>query len=98
MTTTLNELSLALRIADPADARALRMLAELDEEPDLDGEVLLALIDGEPVAAMSLDDGRVVADPFVATTNAVALLEVRARQLVGGARRRARRRWRLRFA
>jgi hypothetical protein len=98
MTTTLNEFSLAIRIADAADARALQILAELDEEPALSGQVLLALIDDEPVAALSLDDGRVVADPFVATTNAVALLEVRARQLVGGARRRARRRWRLRFA
>ena len=57
MTTNVNELSFAIRIADAADTgdtRALEMLAELDEEPALSGEVLLALIDGEAVAAISL--------------------------------------------
>src|SRR5829696_1027183 len=46
---------------------------------------LVALADGEPVAAMSLHDGRVTADPFARTGEAVALLQLRAHQ----ARRRS---------
>ena len=93
----------ALRQADVDDAGALRVLAELDEQPELSGGVLLALVDGEIVAAMSLGDGRVVANPFVATAGAVALLRVRAQQLAGVAvrwprLRRPRRRLRPRFA
>lgn len=98
MSTTVNELSFALRMADAGDAPALERLAELDEEPALSGQVLLALIDGEPVAALSLQDGRVTSDPFVLTGNAVALLRLRARQLLGRTERQPRRRWRPRFA
>ena len=88
----------ALRQAQADDARALEILAELDEEPELSGETLLALIDGDAVAAMSLEDGRVVANPFVATREAVSLLKLRARHLVGLKVRQPRRRWRPRFA
>src|SRR5207248_8986053 len=68
----------ALRTAEADDARVLKMLAELDEERELSGDALLALIDGDVVAAMSLDDGRVVSNPFVATSDAVSLLKLRA--------------------
>jgi hypothetical protein len=88
----------ALRQAQADDARALKMLAELDEEPELSGVTLLALIDGDAVAAMSLEDGRVVSNPFVATKEAVSLLKLRARDLVGPRARQPRRRWRPRFA
>ncbi len=88
----------ALRPAQPEDARALKILAELDEEPELSGETLLALIDGDAVAALSLEDGRVVSNPFVATREAVSLLKLRADHLVGRRSRQPRRRWRLRFA
>jgi hypothetical protein len=44
--------------------------------------------DGRPVAAVSLSDGAVIADPFVATADVVALLQLRARQLGGQRRRR----------
>jgi hypothetical protein len=43
------------------------------------------------VAALSLADGRVVADPFRLTENAIALLRVRADHLAG--RRPRRRVW-----
>jgi hypothetical protein len=89
--------TVALRLAKADDARALKILAELDEESELSGEALLALIDGELVAAMSLNDGRVVSNPFVATADAVSLLRLRARHLSGVARRNSRRRWRPRF-
>jgi hypothetical protein len=55
-------------------------------------EVLLALLDDEPVAALSLGDGHVVANPFVRTQAAVALLHLRARHISGVSPLRARRR------
>jgi hypothetical protein len=82
--------ALVLRFAGVADGPVLRDLAELDDAPVLDGEVLLALIDGEAVAALSLGDGRVLANPFVPTEATVALLRLRAGHISG---RRPRRRW-----
>jgi hypothetical protein len=38
-------------------------------------------VDGHAVAALSLEDGRVVANPFVRTVEVVAVLRVRAEQL-----------------
>ncbi len=90
--------AVSLRMGTAADREALALLAELDEQPALSGEALIALVDGEAVAALSLGDGRVVSNPFVATTNAVALLKLRADHLAGFGARRPRRRWRLRFA
>ena len=78
-----------LRAAHVRDAEALRRLAALDDAAELQGRVLLALIDGDPVAALSLHDGRVVANPFVATVETVALLRLRAEQM-GPARARRR--------
>jgi hypothetical protein len=63
------------------DNDAVRRLAELDDAPGLEGSALLALVDGQPVAALSLEDGRVVADPFRFTTGPVSLLRLRADQL-----------------
>jgi len=80
-----------LRFAAPDDADRARELAELDDAAPLEGQVLLALIDNQAVAALSLADGRVTANPFVPTQDAVALLRLRARHLAGA---RARRRWR----
>ena len=74
---------LLLRPARAADDSNLKVLAALDEQPELRGEVLLAFLDGELVAAMSLGGRRVIAHPFVATTDAVSLLELRAHQLSG---------------
>ncbi len=81
--TTSPDPILALRVADPDDAVVLRRLADLDDAPPLDGPVLLALLDGVAVAAMSLHDGRVVADPFRPTADTVRLLALRACQLNG---------------
>lgn len=89
---------IALRLAEAEDARGLKILAALDEEPELTGHALLALIDGEAVAGMSLDDGRVVSNPFVATSDAVSLLKLRARHLFGAPVQRPRRRWLPRLA
>jgi hypothetical protein len=70
---------IALRPADPGDDDAdLARLAELDSAPPLRAPVLLALVDGEPVAALSLADGRAVADPFRTTAGVLALLRAQA--------------------
>jgi hypothetical protein len=88
--TTSNDHTLALRVADDHDAPTVRRLAALDDARPLRGEVLLALVDGEAVAATSLSDGRVVANPFLRTADTVTLLSMRAAQLAGrpAARRR----------
>jgi hypothetical protein len=70
-----------LRFAHPDEADAVRRLAELDSTTELTGQVVIALVDGEPVAGLSLPDERVVANPFVSTREAVALLRLRAEQL-----------------
>jgi len=88
MATTLN--ALAVRLAHCEEAEALWRLAQLDDAPELAGEVLVATIDGDIVAARSLEDGRVVADPFVLTSDAVEMLRRSAAALTG----RRRRRWR----
>jgi hypothetical protein len=83
-----------LRHARRADADVVRRLAILDEARPLEGPVLLGLVNGLAVAALSLADGRLVADPFVATTEARSLLRLRAAQLAG-VRIRRRLHWRL---
>lgn len=91
MTETRNS-TLALRRAAPDETDVVRRIADLDDAPTLDGDVLLALIDGEPVAALSLSTGRTVADPFVPTAEALALLRLRASHVSSRGRAR-RRRW-----
>ena len=95
------ESAVELRLARDDEAGLVRLLAQLDDAPQLEGEVLLALVSGEAVAAMSLTDRRVVANPFVRTQHAVTLLRMRADHLFGRRERRRRRpRWipRVRFA
>jgi hypothetical protein len=70
--------SLLVRPAHAGDADTLRLLAALDSAAPLTGTVLLAESDGKPVAAMSVDTGAVVADPFEPTADVVALLRVAA--------------------
>ncbi len=88
-----------LRLAGPDDTHLVERLAALDGASPLGGRVLVALIDDQALAALSLLDGRVVANPFVATGEAVALLRLRAEHLSGQrARRRLRTVLRARFA
>ena len=80
-----------LRPARADDDAVVRQLASLDDAPPLDGPVLLALVGGQAVAAIALDDERVVADPFVPTAHAVSLLQIRSRHLSNVTPRRRRR-------
>jgi hypothetical protein len=73
--------TVTLRICGPEDGDALRRLAGRDSAPPLEGTVLLAEVAGEPRAAIALETGRVVADPFALTAELVDLLRARAKQL-----------------
>jgi hypothetical protein len=70
-----------LRFAFPDDERALRRLAALDCALPPALPAVVAEVDGELWAALSLVSGRVVADPFHRTAELVDLLSARARQL-----------------
>jgi hypothetical protein len=74
--------SLTIRLAGPDDAGALRRLAALDSARPLRGRVLLAELDGAPLAAVSLETGAATADPFEYTVDAVRLLSLRRYQLL----------------
>lgn len=79
---------MVLRADRPTDESTLRRLAALDSARPLKGRALVAEIDGEPVAAIGLTDGRVVADPFVKTSEVVELLQVRADRMQPEANKR----------
>ena len=70
--------SLVLRPATSADSYELERLAALDSARPLEGDVLLAYAGGELRAALSVDSGRHVADPFWPTADLVELLEAAA--------------------
>jgi hypothetical protein len=70
----MTEQPLTLRLAGPDDDAALRRLAELDSSRPPDGRVLLAVVGSNPVAALSVETGAVVADPFRPTADVVAVL------------------------
>jgi hypothetical protein len=78
---------LVLRPATSVDAADLERLAALDSASPLEGEVLLAYAGGDVRAALSLETGRAVADPFFPSAELVALLRA-----AGG--KRPRRSWR----
>ena len=69
--------TIVIRPARTDDAFAVRRLAYLDSQRPLRGDVLVALADDVPVAAVSLTDGRIVADPFRPTADVVDLLRLR---------------------
>ena len=73
--------TVVIRRAAEADAPAVARLAALDSARVPRGDLLLALVEGAPWAALSLDDGRAVADPFRPSSEAVDLLRIRAAQL-----------------
>jgi len=77
-----------IRRTTPGDAAALRRLATLDSKQPLEGDALVAVMDGELVAAISLSGDDAIADPFKPTADLVAMLEMRARQLATAPARR----------
>ena len=72
--------ALSIRRAAADDRGAVAHLAALDSAPEPQGDVLLAEVGGEPWAALSLESGHAVADPFRRSGDVVALLRARAAQ------------------
>ena len=68
-----------IREATQADEQTLRQLAELDRKQPLRGRILIGEIQGEPAAAASIDDGRIVSHPQRPTHLLVPLVGMRAR-------------------
>ena len=73
--------SVTIRYARPDDRRALMDLAYLDSSYAPYGVVLVAEVDGRLWAALSLEDGHAVADPFRPSGELSFLLAERARQV-----------------
>ena len=73
--------TVTIRRAGSQDGVALKLLAMLDSSRPLAGPVLVAESAGLVLAAISLKDGRVVADPFFPTADLVALLRARAARI-----------------
>jgi hypothetical protein len=70
-----------IRQATEADATTLRHLAELDSQKPFAGPALIAESGGTAIAAISLFDGRVVADPFEQSAVVTQLLHMRLHAL-----------------
>jgi hypothetical protein len=74
--------AVTVRVALPSDARAVARIADLDSSYEAPrAPLLVGERGGAIVAALSLRDGHLVANPFVPTADLVALLRLRARQL-----------------
>jgi hypothetical protein len=71
---TVLPMTIALHPATDSDRRELDRLAALDSAEPLRGTVLLGRVDGVLRAALSCNDGRIVADPFSRTGHVVRLL------------------------
>jgi hypothetical protein len=69
------------RLDREGDRAAIDRVAGRDSADVPEGELLGAELDGELVAAMPMDGGRVVADPFAPTAEAVVLLRRRGEQI-----------------
>ena len=83
--------SVAIRMSEADVDGELRRVAARDSRPLPPGPWLVAEVEDEPLAALSLETGEVVADPFSRTAELRALLELRAMQLRSRARKHERR-------
>jgi hypothetical protein len=63
----------------------LDRLAALSERAVRGGDWIVADVNGVPVAAVSLEDGTTVYDPFTPTSQAVSLLKLRRKQVLATA-------------
>lgn len=89
------EVALTIRYAFPDDEASLRRLAVLDSAFLPAAPMLVAEVDGELRAALSLSTGEAIADPFHPSTSLLELLRARAEQLTGEDRGRGRQRGRI---
>jgi hypothetical protein len=73
--------AISIRRGTAHDAEQLDRLVQLTERPQPASPLLVAEVDGEIVAATSLDDAAELRNPFRVTSDLVALLRLRAEQL-----------------
>ncbi len=78
--------NITIRRATAADEPAVRRLAVLDSAFPPTGDVLLAEMGAELWAAVSVDNGHAVADPFRHSADLVELLRLRASRTRGESR------------
>jgi hypothetical protein len=83
-----------IRRMQPSDGQALGRLAARDSTGVPSGALLVAEVNGELRAAVPLDAGRPVADPFHRTAEIVRLLELRRAQIARVERQGRRPVWR----
>jgi ketosteroid isomerase-like protein len=76
---------ITIRRGTSEDVASIERLARLVDRRTPSGAVLLAEVDGVLLAALPLDGGAAVVDPFHATGDLVALLSLRAGQLAAAA-------------
>jgi hypothetical protein len=87
--------ALTIRMTMPADAPILVRLAQLDSAPPPEPvPMLVAEVAGELRAALPLNGGAAIANPFHRTADLVAMLAAHARRVEAPGTRPARRRWR----
>jgi hypothetical protein len=85
---------ITIRLATDDDTVRLTRLAVLDSAEDAPpGRVLVAEVDGELRAALSLADGSAIADPFHPTLAILELLRTHAQATEGRAAGTRRRLW-----
>jgi hypothetical protein len=77
-----------IRVATASDRLAIKRLAELDSSDLPSGMTLIGEVRQRPVVAVSLDNGKAVADPFVFTLDLLELVQMRAGQLSSRSRSR----------
>jgi hypothetical protein len=74
----MTDTTLTIRRASAADTTALARLAALDSAAPPTGDLLLAEVDDELWAAVQLDTGTAIADPFRPSADLVELLRLHA--------------------
>ena len=75
----------AIQLRLSACREELERLAALSERPLHGGDWIVADVDGVPVAAVAVDDGTTVYDPFKPSSQAVSLLRLRRKQVLAAA-------------
>jgi hypothetical protein len=70
-----------VRLAEPSDREAIERLAALDSARVPKGTLVVADLAGSIQAAVPVEGGRAIANPFAPTADLVRLLELRAAQL-----------------
>ena len=75
----------AIQLRLSACLEELERLAALSERQLHESDWLVADVDGVPVAAVAVDDGTTLYDPFRPTSQAVSLLKLRRKQVLAAA-------------